>query len=125
MQTNYEKGRNAEYYVINILEKRGYKCVRSAGSHTPIDILAAKGKSLASKKDTPILKGHNYIRENEALNAVLAVQVKASEENKMTLEEKFKLIEWARLFNAVPIEASKVDGRWSFRHVSLDTTFYL
>ena len=122
MQTNYEKGRNAEYYVINILEKRGYKCVRSAGSHTPIDILAAKGKSLASKK---IGVFHNYIRENEALNAVLAVQVKASEENKMTLEEKFKLIEWARLFNAVPIEASKVDGRWSFRHVSLDTTFDL
>lgn len=122
MQTNYEKGRNAEYYVINILEKRGYKCVRSAGSHTPIDILAAKGKSPASKK---IGVFHNYIRENEALNAVLAVQVKASEENKMTLEEKFKLIEWARLFNAVPIEASKVDGRWSFRHVSLDTTFDL
>jgi len=35
----YIKGRNAEYAVMRILEKQGYVCTRSAGSHF-VDIVA-------------------------------------------------------------------------------------
>jgi hypothetical protein len=39
---NYESGRRFEYRVMRDLEKRGYYCVRSAGSHSKIDVVAVK-----------------------------------------------------------------------------------
>ena len=36
----YVKGRDFEYYVIRKLERNGYYCVRSAGSHTHYDVVA-------------------------------------------------------------------------------------
>lgn len=38
--TNYEKGSNRERYIKKKLEKAGYLVVRSAGSHSPIDLIA-------------------------------------------------------------------------------------
>jgi Holliday junction resolvase len=96
MQTQYQRGRSGEYYIINILEQRGYKCLRSAGSHSPIDILAAKGATVE--------KNHR-----------LAIQAKKSEKNRMTTDEEQKLMEWANLFNALPVEAFKKNGKWVFR----------
>ena len=38
---NYQKGRNKEYQICNILKKEGYDIVqRTAGSHSPFDIIA-------------------------------------------------------------------------------------
>jgi Holliday junction resolvase len=43
MYTNYHKGRNKEYRICKALRKKGYDIVqRSAGSHSPIDILAIR-----------------------------------------------------------------------------------
>ena len=40
---NYEKGRRKEYKIVNILKNLNYKIVqRTAGSHSPIDIIAIK-----------------------------------------------------------------------------------
>jgi Holliday junction resolvase len=37
---NYISGRNFEYYVKRYFESMGFFVIRSAGSHTPIDLLA-------------------------------------------------------------------------------------
>jgi len=39
----YTRGRNFEYLIMDLLRKRGYFCVRSAGSKGPVDIVAIKG----------------------------------------------------------------------------------
>lgn len=40
MPTNYSRGASAEYRAIEHLEGVGYFCVRSAGSHGPVDLVA-------------------------------------------------------------------------------------
>ncbi|MDD5406993.1 MAG: hypothetical protein PHE73_08665 [Sulfurovaceae bacterium] len=40
MRTNYSRGRAYEYKVIKEMEKNGWFCIRSAGSHSPVDIIA-------------------------------------------------------------------------------------
>lgn len=40
-KTNYERGRNKEYRIVKALKKKGWTiCVRSAGSHSIVDIWA-------------------------------------------------------------------------------------
>ena len=41
--TNYSRGRAFEYRVKDRLEALGWFCIRSAGSHSEIDLLACKG----------------------------------------------------------------------------------
>ena len=90
--TNYAKGRNAEYYIMDMLESQ-LNCehiIRSAGSHTPIDIIASNGKN------------------------VFAVQVKQS--GYISRQDKLELIQWAKAFNARPMLAVKQNGsRWILR----------
>ena len=63
------------------LEERGFKCMRSSGSHTPLDLLAGDG-----------------VR-------VYAIQVKYGKtRQKVDLDE---LREWAKMFKAVPYVATK------------------
>jgi len=38
--SNYTRGREKEYRAIKLLEEQGYYCIRSAGSHTVIDVIA-------------------------------------------------------------------------------------
>ena len=38
--TNYQRGRTFEYQVRDHLQDRGFVVVRSAGSHTPADLVA-------------------------------------------------------------------------------------
>ena len=40
--TNYQRGVRFEYEVIHYLKERDWTCIRSAGSHGPIDIVAIK-----------------------------------------------------------------------------------
>ena len=37
--TNYVAGRNAEYRTMRVLEAAGYRCLRTAGSHGPWDVI--------------------------------------------------------------------------------------
>lgn len=38
--TNYERGRQAEYRTMQLLEAVGLHCIRSSGSHGPFDVVA-------------------------------------------------------------------------------------
>lgn len=38
--TNYQKGRKAEYEIMDILKKQGEYPIRTAGSHSQFDILS-------------------------------------------------------------------------------------
>jgi len=94
---NYISGRNAEYTIKNLLISKGFKYIlRSAGSHTPIDLLAADGKRK------------------------LAIQVKRR--RYISKEEKAMLLAWAASFDATPVFASKVRGRWTFHHIDPNNT---
>ncbi|MEM0118093.1 MAG: hypothetical protein QXV32_06570 [Conexivisphaerales archaeon] len=76
----------------NLLISKGYRfIIRSAGSHSPIDLLAADGKRK------------------------LAIQVKRRKY--ISKEEKALLLSWAASFDAAPVFASKVGGRWTFHLV--------
>ncbi|MCP8309708.1 MAG: restriction endonuclease [archaeon] len=87
MPSSYEKGRSSEYYVKLILESMGYSfIIRSAASHTPIDLLASNGSE------------------------IIAVQVKARKY--LSEDERRNLIEWASRFKAKPMLAYKKKGRW-------------
>jgi len=91
LPSSYVRGRSAEYWVKSLLEDQGYLVIRSAASHTPIDLLAAK----------------DGVR--------LAVQVKVK--SSFTKEEKAELLKWATQFGAKPLLATKRRGRWVFREV--------
>ena len=43
---NYVSGRRFEYAVKKELEKRGWIAIRSAGSHSPFDIIGIKGSKI-------------------------------------------------------------------------------
>ncbi len=40
--TNYSRGRAREYQTMHILREKGWVCTRSAMSHGPVDVIAAK-----------------------------------------------------------------------------------
>jgi Holliday junction resolvase len=78
------RGRSAEYWVKGLLEDLGYVVIRSAASHTPMDLLAAR----------------HGVR--------LAVQVKVK--SRFTRDEREELLRWAKHFEAKPILATKKGG---------------
>lgn len=43
---NYIKGVRMEREVMHYLEKRGWLCFRTAGSHSPIDVIAIRGTQI-------------------------------------------------------------------------------
>ena len=48
--TPYHRGRSREYQVLKLLRKEGWLCSRSAMSHGPIDVFAARdGKGPKAK----------------------------------------------------------------------------
>ena len=47
--TNYKKGRAKEYYQKDKLEKGGNLVIRSAGSHSPFDLIAIDRQGLKIK----------------------------------------------------------------------------
>jgi Holliday junction resolvase len=72
---NYIKGRSKEYRVMELLREDGWVVARTAGSHSPVDVFAAK------------------------LGATLLVQVKNGKA-RMKAEEAKELVKWAEAFNA-------------------------
>lgn len=85
------RGRSAEYWVKRLLEDQGYFVIRSAGSHTPIDLIAAK----------------------EGLRMAVQVKVKGV----FTKEERDELLKWTEQFQAKPILATKKMGRWILKEL--------
>jgi Holliday junction resolvase len=71
----YNRGRAREYKVMELLRTEGWTVGRSAGSHSPVDVFAAK-------------KGR-----------VLLVQVKSGRA-RVGGEELMELVKWAEAFDA-------------------------
>lgn len=42
--SNYSAGREVEYAVIRLISPLGYLCIRSAGSHSPVDVVCVGDK---------------------------------------------------------------------------------
>ena len=47
MNSSYKKGRRNEYRSMRLLEAVGYLCIRSAGSHSPFDIVGVGRSNIA------------------------------------------------------------------------------
>lgn len=75
----YERGRNFEYRVKKRLEEDGWLVLRTAGSHSPIDLFAGK---LGAEP--------------------LAIQCKSGK-RKMSAKEKATLYQAAAMFRAFPV----------------------
>lgn len=86
--TPYEKGRKHEYQAIQTLQNWfGCYCIRSAGSHTPVDIIAGNGVE------------------------VYAVQVKTT--STLGTVNWDELRQWAEAFQATPMVLEKaIGGKW-------------
>jgi Holliday junction resolvase len=65
--------------------------IRSAGSHTPVDLIATNGKSM------------------------VVVQVKKG--SYISREEKALFYRWGKAFGAKPLLATKKDGHWTLTEV--------
>ncbi len=90
--SNYISGRNAEYAIKRMLISEGFKFViRSAGSHTPVDLIATNGKS------------------------IVVVQVKKG--SYISKDEKALFYKWGKAFGARPLLATKKEGRWVLTEV--------
>lgn len=76
MTTNYHRGRAKEYKVMSILRGQGWVCSRSAMSHGPVDVFAAKGGD------------------------ILVIQVKSGKA-RMGKQERSIFVRWAEAFGAV------------------------
>jgi Holliday junction resolvase len=72
---NYNVGRAKEYKAMELLRTDGWVVARSAGSHSPVDVIAAK------------------------LGATLLVQVKNGKA-RVKADEAKELVKWAEAFNA-------------------------
>jgi Holliday junction resolvase len=73
--TQYARGRSREYRAMDMLRTDGWVVTRSAASHGPVDIIAAK------------------------LGITLLVQVKSGNA-RIGTEEAKELVKWAEAFNA-------------------------
>ena len=73
--TNYAKGANKERMVKKVLEAAGMTCVRSSGSHGPVDLVAWNKDRIYFLQ----IKYNCRITDAE-LNALEAMQVPASGE---------------------------------------------
>jgi Holliday junction resolvase len=71
---NYVKGRRKEYQIVNDLRTLGYLAFRSAGSHSPVDVVAIHPekqliKLIQSKTDSMSENQKEKIKkENQNLN---------------------------------------------------------
>lgn len=90
MATNYSRGANFERTVMRDLEGRGYAVLRSAGSHSPADVVALR-KSLLSTV-------YGY-------GEVVAVQCKRN--GRLDPDEWNEFWEWCARAGATPVLASK------------------
>jgi len=75
VSTPYTRGRSREYQVLRKLRQEGWLCSRSAASHGPVDIFAARD------------------------GIILMVQVKSGK-GRATEEERRTLVQWGKAYRA-------------------------
>jgi hypothetical protein len=71
---NYARGYDTERRIIRELEQKGYFCIRSAGSHTKIDVVALKGQDILlvqSKRTKGKVYPSSYKSDIEELQALI------------------------------------------------------
>jgi Holliday junction resolvase len=75
--TNYVKGRRAEYEIIDMVEAEGGVAVRSAGSHSPIDVFAIYPDRIIAiqSKAAPKLPANIYKTYEDDINALKELKV--------------------------------------------------
>lgn len=81
MATNYSRGADFERRTARNMESFGYVTVRSAGSHSPADIIALRGGD--------------------------AVAIQCKRDGRLDPDEWNEFWEWCRKGGAIPILASK------------------
>lgn len=64
MGRSYEKGRRFEYLVKEKLEQAGYMVIRSAGSHSPFDLVAV------GKEDIMFIQCKNSVGRAELMKTM-------------------------------------------------------
>lgn len=69
---NYLKGKYREYKIVKLLKKEGYKIVvRSAGSHSPVDVFAIRDGEILFIQSKPKNFSVNKTKQLEKENAWL------------------------------------------------------
>lgn len=91
MGTKYAKGRALEYECKRVLEELGYVVIRSAGSHTPADLVACRNGKFAF------------------------IQVQA--DSHLPRQKESALKAFAKRAGAVAYFAYKRRGSWFFRRI--------
>ncbi len=77
---NYVKGRKYEYDIVHLMRDKGYLAFRSAGSHSPVDVVAIDGKNkiiklIQCKPKSMSEKAKQRLEEaNKDLNGVFNVR---------------------------------------------------
>lgn len=92
MTTQYARGRKVEYETIDMLKGKGWWTIRAAGSHGPVDIIAARFR----------LDPYNPAKSSRRL----AMQVKKGR-SPFGDEDRKGLLDAAMHLDAVPILAMK------------------
>jgi Holliday junction resolvase len=86
--------------VKQLLQRIGYRfIIRSAASHTPIDLLVARVSNPKVER--------------------LAVQVKGGQRGSISKDELNELRQWAKAFGAIPVLAKKRKKRWVLEEIAL------
>ena len=80
---NYQRGRALEYNVLNKLKSLGYDGLRSAGSHSPIDIIVWK-------LDDEWRNGYPDWDYKESILKIYAIQCKHSTSGDINFNSLFK-----------------------------------
>lgn len=79
---NYINGRAKEYRIVNSYKKNGCIAFRSAGSHSPVDVIAINPELntidlIQAKPDSMSLKTRAKLeKENKKLNGLFEVRFK-------------------------------------------------
>lgn len=70
--TNYQRGYEIERKIVNEQRKRGYTAFRSAGSHSPIDVVYFDGESihLLQVKRVKKYSGNMFKKEIKEMEAL-------------------------------------------------------
>lgn len=92
MATQYSRGRKFEYATMGRLREVGFLCVRSAGSHTPVDVVAWRAQT--------------------------TWLVQCKRDGRLPVAEREKLCEWADEAGGVPVLAATA-GRGTVEFIRL------
>lgn len=68
--TNYIKGRRREYMLVKYFKDKGYLAIRTAGSHSPFDVIAVDSTNIFLCQ----LKPHN-VSEKKELKKLKSVKI--------------------------------------------------